>query len=278
MPISNDGVSSLGIMLSKITHASAWIPLLLLGAAFSTDEAGYFSRALMLVHLPLLVVGNAIGQVFFQKASERHADGEHLGPLVDEVFPRLIWISILPAAVIAVIGPQLVSVVLGPKWLEAGLYAQMLSPRLALATVAVPLLHLICVYERLGKGLAFQSLLAVGQVAALVVGGWVIADPRWSIGLLSATGTGVYLLIVAYLLHVSRASLGKALAALACYTICAAPTVAVAAVTRWALNWPAWAIVLATGIASLSYVLAVLRFDPWARAAVAKMLIGLRRD
>ena len=89
---------------------------------------------MLIVMLPFLLAGNAMGQVFFQRAAAERAAGRPIAGLVDQVVHRLIWFSVLPAGVLMLIGPEILTFVLGPQWGPAGSYARLLAPWWFMAT------------------------------------------------------------------------------------------------------------------------------------------------
>ena len=260
-----------------LRQVSYYLPVVLLAASLGAEVAGFYKLAVLCVQLPLLLVGNAIGEVFFQRAAEGRAGGAEITELVEGVLERLIWISFLPMAVVALIGPDLFSVVLGARWEEAGLYARILTGSLFLVGIATPLWALISVLDRLGGGLAFQGALVGAQIAALIVGGWVVRDPRTSIVLLGITGAVVNAAVCGYLLSAARVSLVRAGGWFLRYLLYALPTLAVGTAAKWWWKLPTREVVAVVAVASVSYCVLVLRHDRWARSLVVGSILRILR-
>jgi len=250
---------------------------LLLGASLGEATAGHYSRAIILAHIPFLLVGNSVAQVFYQQAAASHAAGRSVGELVQQVVERLIWISLLPMAMVALIGPDLFTVVLGGQWGVAGAYARILAGWLFLEGVALPLTGLIRILGRLGAGLVFNVILVGGQSLALVIGGWALGSQQASILLLAAVGAAVHGCLCLFLVRASGASLLRVGASLLRYAAYALPALAVAAVAKWSLALADWQVVLAAAVASLSYVALVLRHDEWAARQFAGVIGRISR-
>jgi len=258
------------IWSSLLSQASYHFPFLLLGGWLGTAVAGHYSRALIVVQLPLLLVGNAVGQVFFQRAAARQASGRQVSELVEQVLHRLIWISVLPMAAVAMFGPELFTVILGGQWARAGAYAQLLTAWVFPAALALPLLGLLSVLGRLGHALAFHLTLVGGQVAALVIGGRILHDDRQTMALLAIAGAAAHLWLLAYLLRAAKAPFRAAWRQLARYVICALPTLGAGALAKWWFQPAPWLVVAALAGASISYWALVVCCDAWARAALAR--------
>lgn len=260
-----------------LTQISNYLPLILLGAAFGSAEAGYFSRAVMLVQLPLLLIGNAVGQVLFQRAARKTAAGETITELVEGVLHRLIWLAVLPLGVVALIGPELLSLVLGSEWRLAGVYAAWLAPWLLVATMTLPLVHLLNVFERLGEGLVFHGCLIAAQVASLLVGGWWLRDTNWAVGLFSVSGVLITGGLLGYLMKQAHIPVNWLARKLTRYIAFSLPTFVVAAIVKWGLDWSGGKIILLTAFVSVSYWMWVLRDDAWAREMLLNAICRIGR-
>lgn len=267
----------IGLWSSLIRQVNYYIPAVLLAASLGTPVAGFYKLAMLSVQLPLLLIGNAVGQVFFQRAAAQQAAGDGITKLVEQVTERLIWVSLLPLAVVAMIGPELFSLVLGARWASAGTYAQVLTIWLFFAGIATPLSGLINVMERLGGGLVFQVAQVTMQVAALIVGGWILTDAMTTVLLLGISGAAINAVLCCYLLRLSGVSLVRAGAFVVRYAAFALPTLAVGAAGKWLLDLPPWAVLAVVATASLSYWALVLVHDRWARSLVWNAVRRLKR-
>ncbi|MGR2736914.1 lipopolysaccharide biosynthesis protein [Billgrantia sp. Q4P2] len=145
------------------------LPPLLFAVLFSPVAAGLYALAHRVLAMPMTLIGEAVGKVFFSSAAEAHRRGE-LGPLVAKVHATLAQVAMPPAIVLMVIGPDLFALVFGERWREAGDFARWMAPWLYLVFITSPLSHLFSVLERQGQGLAFQALLLGVRVAAIAIG------------------------------------------------------------------------------------------------------------
>jgi len=237
----------------------------LLVASLGKAMAGHYNRAVVLCQVPFLLAGNSVRQVFFQRAAAIQAAGKPVDDLVEQVVDRLIWVTLLPLALLAVIGPELLTVVLGPDWPQAGKYAQLLACWLFLEGISMPLSGLISVLRILGAGLAFRASLVIGQIVSIVIGGWVLKSNFASVLLLACSGAAVHATMIVFMLRASGVPMRRAGGRLLRYLAYAAPTLAVAAAANWWLRLRDWQVVAAAAAASVSYVALVLRHDAWAR-------------
>ena len=149
--------------------AGVQLPPLLFAALFSPAAAGLYTLANRVLSLPMSLVGNAIGQVFFANAANAHREGK-LGPLVAQLHGKLAHIGLPPALLLMLLGPDLFALIFGETWRQAGEFARWMAPWLYLVFVSSPLSTLFAVTEKLPQGLAFQIILLLSRVGAIAVG------------------------------------------------------------------------------------------------------------
>ncbi len=109
-----------------INNLSWQLPVLMLAAFFSPAIVGFYSLGLMVLFFPMNLIGGALSQNFLQKAAEVKDQGT-LGHLVEQVFEILVIVGLYPIFVLTLVGANIVMVIFGPNWGEAGVYLQILS-------------------------------------------------------------------------------------------------------------------------------------------------------
>ncbi len=149
--------------------AGVELPPLLFAVLFSPAAAGLYTLANRVMSLPMSLVGNAIGQVFFANAAQANRDGK-LGSLVAELHGKLANIGLPPALLLMLLGPDLFALIFGETWRQAGEFARWMAPWLYLVFVSSPLSMLFAVTEKLPQGLAFQIILLMSRIAAIGFG------------------------------------------------------------------------------------------------------------
>ena len=154
-----------GLFNSSGSH----LPPLILAAAFSAPEVGYFALANRIVMTPLSLVGAALKSTFFSFAADSMREGS-LTQLVSELLRVLANVILLPAIVVALMAPELFSFVFGGDWLPAGELARWLAPWLTLQFCYGPISAVTIVKERQGLETLLQLQLLIVRVAALLIG------------------------------------------------------------------------------------------------------------
>jgi O-antigen/teichoic acid export membrane protein len=125
-----------------ISQVSMQLPAYALTALGAGSELGAFGRARGLVALPITLVGASIGQVFRQRAAEEQRRVGHCRSVYVKTFVALSSVSIPAGLFLWLSAPWLFRVFLGPNWVEAGRFAQILAPMLILRMITAPLANM----------------------------------------------------------------------------------------------------------------------------------------
>jgi O-antigen/teichoic acid export membrane protein len=247
-----------------------FVPILLV-AFWGLSTAGYFGRAQRLLFLPMLFITQALAQALFPRLAAKKSSGESLADSVSVITTQLVRIGVLPAVVVSVIGPDLFLVVCGPKWGEAGVYAQILAPWVLAMIVNSPITSLINILERIGMGFVFSVALIITRVSVIVAGGLWIGDVRISLAIFSLVSVINVVWMCFFLMGAVGASRRTLLGGLARCLLMSLPTVAVAALAKWYWHMAPWQVVSLTVGASISYWPLVFWKDPLVHTIVGEI-------
>jgi O-antigen/teichoic acid export membrane protein len=245
---------------SFINNLSWQLPSLMLLYFFSETVVGYYSLSSRLVLLPLTLLGSSIAQVFYQRSAELRSNPENLSKSVEMVFRRLVAIGLFPAAVLGIAGPQLFSTIFGSNWMDAGRYAQILSPWMFVLFISSPLGILFATLERQELSLIVNIFILATRFAALAIGGLThniyVALIIWS-----TTGVLVYGGLAFWLLKLTRVSWRGALLIIGRYFLYAAlPALTLLAVIKLLAPGPIFIILFAL-LVIIAYYSIVLSKD-----------------
>lgn len=186
---------------SIINALGAQAPSVLLASFFSLPAAGLYALANRILSLPMLLVGQAIGNVFFSKGVDAHREG-NLSQLVAQVNQKLIQIAMPPALLLIVVGPNLFAWIFGPEWREAGVFARLMVPMLYFQFVFSPISPVYIIRDKQEKAVALQVILLVIRCFALVVGAWQ-SNLRLSVMLFSLGSAIYYLVFLLWVVQIS---------------------------------------------------------------------------
>jgi len=245
---------------SFINNLSWQLPSLMLLYFFSKTVVGYYSLSNRLILLPLTLLGSSIAQVFYQRSAELRSNPENLSKSVELVFRRLVAIGLFPAVVLGVAGPQLFSIVFGANWLEAGRYAQILSPWMFVLFISSPLGILFATLERQELSLIVNLFILATRFAALAIGG-LTHNVYLALIIWSATGVLVYGGLAFWLLKLTHVSWKQAFLMIGRYILYAGlPAITLLAVIKLLTPGPIY-IILFTILAIVAYYSIVLSKD-----------------
>jgi len=121
---------------------------LLIVSFFSKEIFGYFSHSYGMLRLPLIVIGAAVGQVFFQKCSKLNNNKEPILPFVKNTLMLLTGISVIPFAIIFFYGEPIFLFVFGDQWSVSGQYGEVMSIWLMINFIVSPLSSLPLVINK----------------------------------------------------------------------------------------------------------------------------------
>ncbi len=157
---------------SALLNTVSWqLPTFLLAYFFSQSTVGFYSLGFQLLQLPMSFIGSSISQVFFQRASEAKSEGS-LASLVENVFKLLVVVGMFPILILAIVGSDVFSVVLGKIWAEAGVYSQILSLWVLVWFISSPLSTLWIVLEKQEFGFRITLINLITRFLSLGIGGF----------------------------------------------------------------------------------------------------------
>ncbi len=205
--------------------AGLQLPPLMFAALFSPVAAGLYTLANRVLRLPMALIGQAIGQVFFANAAEAHRTGR-LGPLVAGLHAKLAHIGIPPVLLLMLLGPELFAFVFGADWQQAGEFARWMAPWLYLVFVSSPLSTLFAVVEKQKQGLVFQLILLLSRVVAILIGA-SLRDLQLTVILFSGCSALCWLGFLFWVAHLAgntaRSMIMPTLAAIGVGLLCVMP-------------------------------------------------------
>lgn len=243
-----------------LNTASQQLPVVILAFYFSPKVVGFYALGRAVLSMPMNMVGGAVTQVFFQKASEAYNRTGNLSRVVEEVFKRLVSLGIFPILLLTLIGEDLFIVAFGARWAEAGVYMQILGIWLFFVFISSPISTLFSVLEKQSAALLFNIILFVTRAISLICGG-LIGDVRIALVLFSGTGSIIYICLSFWFLSSAGVSLSRPLSILTNYAAYCMPMLGITALFKWGFDLaPLWVILVGI-VGSLPYYLIVIKQD-----------------
>ncbi|WP_304511568.1 lipopolysaccharide biosynthesis protein [Desulfobacula sp.] len=243
-----------------LNTASQQLPAIMLAFYFSPKIVGFYALGKTVLSMPMDMVGGAVAQVFFQKASEAHTRTGNLSKVVEEVFKRLVSLGIFPILLLTLIGEDLFIVAFGARWAEAGVYMQILGLWIFFQFISSPISTLFAVLEKQHYGLFFNSILLVTRAASLIIGG-MTGDVRFTLFLVASTGVACYGFLCFWLISKAGLPVMRALYCIVKYSIYSSPLLIAIALAKWLLGLQEIGVLLLSLCSLVVYYFSVITQD-----------------
>ena len=138
---------------------------------FSKTILGSYAFAFRVLKAPVGLVGNAIYQVFYQKATEALNSGQPIQPLVRRIYRNLFLIGFPVFLLLFIFAVPVFSFVFGDEWKTSGEIAQVLMPWLFLNFMANPVSSITIIMNRQRDAMFITFVDITFKVTAIVIGG-----------------------------------------------------------------------------------------------------------
>ena len=194
---------------SLISVLNRQIAFFLFPVFFGPAETGLYALTYRVLQTPGIFLGIQIQRVFLSTAAESKRTGK-LTASSRLMYRALLQIGLPTFALFGLIAPDVFLLVFGENWRQAGVYAQFLMPYIFLAFLGAPFSVLPMVYDKQKVDLAFQGVLFVCQVMAIVTAG-LLYDATMAIVLISLIGSGAWVCYLTWTMSLAGHSRGVVL-------------------------------------------------------------------
>jgi lipopolysaccharide exporter len=191
--------------------ASLQIPIILLTQFFSGDIVGWFFQAFKVLTMPLTLIGNSVGQVFFQKSSELKSQPIRLAEHIEALYKKLFLLIFIPLGIILSFGDYLFGYIFSQSWLHSGTIAMILVPEILIRFIVFPFLYIFELFQKQRHFLLFNSVLFFLRLISFIIGYYIFDNAYWAIVLYSISGFISYSLMANYVLKQGKVDRTKIL-------------------------------------------------------------------
>ena len=134
-------------------------PVILLTKFFDSSISGFFSLTTSVSAAPISLIGNAIGEVYRQRAAEEYQRHNNCKALFLKTFLLLFVIGLVPFAILFFFSVPLFTFVFGAEWAIAGRFAKYISFLIFFQLLSTPLSYTI-VFNQSQK---YDMVLQIGR-------------------------------------------------------------------------------------------------------------------
>lgn len=186
--------------------AGAYMLPLVIAYYYTNDIVGSFSMAQNLLILPGAIIGQSIGQVFSQKAGEARYNGT-LATVTAKAFELLARTGLYPVLLCSLFAPDIFEIALGSQWREAGRFASILGPWIALNFIYSPMSALFTTLMIQRTALVFTSIYTVTRLGSVAIFG----ENSPSYAMIALSASGAFMMLVGVTLLMYRSGVEKVL-------------------------------------------------------------------
>ena len=115
------------------------VPFVGIATYYDEQVLGWFELSSRIAAAPIMLAGSTIGSVNLRKVAELTSNGRRADRHVLTTMRRVWEVALAPMIIMLLFGPDIVAVVFGEAWRQAGTYLQFLAPAFAAQFVASPL-------------------------------------------------------------------------------------------------------------------------------------------
>jgi O-antigen/teichoic acid export membrane protein len=166
----------------------------LLGRFWGADAVGLYGRAYQLSSIPTDNLNSAIGEVAFSALCRIRNDPPRFKNYFLKGYTLVLTLTIPITIAVALFAPDLIAVLLGPKWKEAAPIFRLLAPTILVFAIINPIGWLI-----FSLGMVSRSLKVAMVLAPVVICGYVMGLPYGPKGVALAYSTVMVLWVVPHI-------------------------------------------------------------------------------
>jgi O-antigen/teichoic acid export membrane protein len=101
-----------------------YIPVVLMASLYGAQAAGFFSLALRLTALPISLLGQATGQVFWGEASRMCENPTDFSKLFNRIVRTMVLMAMAIVVPVTLLAPTALAIIFGEPWRASGYYIQ----------------------------------------------------------------------------------------------------------------------------------------------------------
>lgn len=189
-----------------IFNLSRQLPILMLGLLFAPAVVGAYAMANRLTQMPINTVADAIRKVFVLKLTEISKLGKGLTQAYVKSTVAMALIGAVPFGVLWMYGADMLSILLGERWIAAGQYVEILAPWLFMMWILVPTTPIMMVLRKQKLWFRMQTGSLIGRSLVFLAAYLMAATPIWTLNVLVIVSMLVQVVMLVSIFWVVRKS------------------------------------------------------------------------
>lgn len=185
-----------------VNNIGAMLPLSLVTMAYDVTAAGLYALMYTVISAPIGLIQKAVGDVFlgnfYGKLRIDRASAEHF---LFKIVSALFLCSLIPGLIIFFWGGELLAVIFGEEWRQAGVLASITAPLFIAAFSISPVSTALNVVNRPGGALIYDAARIIGFMFAYWIATARDAPMESMVGLFAGFGVIAYLIYAALIIY-----------------------------------------------------------------------------
>jgi O-antigen/teichoic acid export membrane protein len=174
--------------------AGIHLPSILMTSLYGSQMVGYYGLTSSIINLPMVFIGNSIGDVFYgEAASIGRRNPRRLKQLSSKLFKKLFIIGLAPLLTLVFFGPFLFSFVFGETWYQAGVYARIMAVLVFARLIFTPISRLYSVFERQKEAFFLDLFRVILVLLVFWISSMLYLNSYFAVGLYTIAMSIVYL-------------------------------------------------------------------------------------
>lgn len=153
-----------------VVYVASNFEKVLLGRYWGADAIGIYGRAYQLIRIPTDTLTGSVGEVAFSALSRLQNDPPRLRSYFLKGYSLVLALTLPATIACAVLAPDLIGFVLGPKWTEAAPIFRYLTPTILVFAIANPLSWLVMSIGWVKRGFKMSVVIAPIMIAGYFIG------------------------------------------------------------------------------------------------------------
>jgi O-antigen/teichoic acid export membrane protein len=160
------------------------LPVFFIASIFGSNVVGLYGLAHLIVSLPMNLIGNAIGDVFYAEAASTGRERpDELLKRSNNLFKKLFLMGLAPLVLLVFFGPSLFAFVFGEEWTDSGRYAQIIAFLVFFRFIFTPISRVFQVFEKQIQAFFLDLSRLVLVIATFLVVEYFSFDAYMAIGI-----------------------------------------------------------------------------------------------
>ena len=136
---------------------------------FGKSIFGYYVYSTMMLSIPISVIGQSFGQVFYQRVSKLFSESKDIFNPLFKTFVLLFFIAIIPFSILYFWGGDIFSIVFGKQWKIAGQYSEILSIWMFFNFILSPISNILIVLRMQKQNFYLGLVSTIGQIICFII-------------------------------------------------------------------------------------------------------------